>query len=878
MKRVATLLVGLLTLGFTGKAEVAATPAGMASSFIMNKGQWERSVLFLVQKSRMNTWITADGVTYDFYRIHAPSSRTFPPTPHEALETPARKGHVIRFKWANPKARAVGETPLKAYHNYFIGKDPKRWRARVPLFEAVKVKDIFEGVDARFYDDEGMVRYDLIVRPYAAVSNIRLKVEGANEVKVDPHTGDLLIETSLGTIRHQGLRVYQPANGKEVEIAGKFKVNGDVIGFEVGEYDPARPLIIDPLVYSTFIGHSANEAAKDLVVNSAGEAYITGYTESAGYPATVGAYDVSHNGGLDVFVTKLNAAGSSLVFSTFVGGTANEEGTSLVLDGSGDVYVCGWTSSSNFPTINAYDNSYNGDSDVFAFKLKDDGTQLLYSTFIGGTAKDLAWALKVSGSGEAVVTGFTASSNYPTAGSPYDNSHNGGNDVFLTRLNSTGNSLIYSTFLGGSGDDRAFDVVLDGSDNPYVVGYTSSSNFPTTAGAYDQTYGGLYDGFITKFNNTAGSLTYSTFLGGSNADIIWSAALTSTNEIVVTGATLSTNFPTANAFQSNHAGGTADATLTKLNSTGSALQFSTYFGGSGWDESYSVVLDAIGNAYTTGYTTSTNFDVTASGYDQTYNGGNDGFIFRLNHPGNTSAYGSYLGGTQDDELWRGILLGGGDFIVAGYSFSTNYPTVAGSYDVTHNGARDAVVTKLGGPLIPVSLVYFKGSCTNNVVTFHWATASERNTRRFIIEKQLEDKTWQPVAEVAAAGTSTEWKEYFYALPDKQPEGRAYYRLVEEDFDGQRGVFDPIVVTCDETKNDIRVYPNPSAGAFWIASPSNEYTRAHLYDAAGRSWGYAKLPAAGQPVRLMAPHAPAGPYFLVLSGTQGSITIPVTIHK
>ncbi len=859
-------------LGIAASLEAAG---GVSSRFIANKGQWDPSVRFLARKGNMNVWITGDGVTYDLYA----SSYSAAMTPlRRASEAPAGlHGHVIRFKWANPAARAEGIDRLPGCYNYFIGNDPTRWRTSVPLFGEVKAKDVFEGVDARFYDEDGMVRYDLIVRPHASVEAIELEVEGAERLSVDPATGDLLIGTSLGTIRHRGLHIYQPTEQGEQAVAGRFKVKGNRIGFEVAAYDPDRPLIIDPLVYSTFIGHSADEAAKDLTTNAAGEAYITGYTASANYPTTAGAYDVSHNGGLDIFVTKLNSAGSALVFSTFVGGTADEEGTSIVLDGSGNVYVCGWTESTNFPTVNAYDNSHNGGKDAVVLKLNSTGTALSYSTYLGGSAEDFAWAVKIAGTNEAVVTGYTASSNFPTTTGAYDVSHNGNNDAFLTRLAGGGNSLTYSTFLGGSGDDRAFDVVLDGGNNPYVVGYTASTNFPTTTGAYDQSHnGGTYDGFISKLTNTAGGLTYSTFLGGNGADIIWSAALEASGNIVTAGATLSTNFPTVNAYQNTHGGGTADGILSKLNSTGSSLIYSTYFGGSGWDEAYSVVLDAIGTAYATGYTTSTDFDVTTTAYDQTHNGGNDGFIFRLDNTGNTSSYGSYLGGLLDDEIWRGLLLSGGDFLMAGYTFSSDFPTVTGSYDITHNGARDAFVTKLGGPLVPVTLVYFKGTCADRTVSFHWATASERHSHQFIIEKRQANE-WTPVAAVKAAGTSTEWREYFYALPAPQREPAAYYRLVQEDIDGKRTIFDPIAVLCGTSPDDVLVYPNPSDGVFHIVSPSNDYTHVHLYDAAGRSWGYAPLSHLNRPTRLLTSAPPTGRYYLVLSGPHGSTTIPVSIR-
>ncbi len=346
------------------------------------------------------------------------------------------------------------------------------------------------------------------------------------------------------------------------------------------------------LIYSTYLGGNDDvNFGNAIAVDGAGNAYITGYTQSSNFPTTNGALQTTHSndgGKGDAFVTKLNATGSLLIYSTYLGGNFYDNGQAIAVDGSGDAYITGSTGSTNFPTTTgAYQTSY---ASTFITKLNPTGTALIYSTFLGGNSGNVAYGVAVDDSGNAYVTGSTGM-DFPTTTGAFQTSHannaGGGDDAFISKLNPTGTALLYSTFLGGTGEDVGQSVAVDGSGNAYVTGYTSSTKFPVTTGAYETNLGGgNISAFVTKLNAAGTSLIYSTYLAGNGREYGYGIAVDGNGDAYVTGQTSSTNFPiTSGAFQTSHAsdGGADDAFVTKLNPTGTALMYSTYLGGDGED-------------------------------------------------------------------------------------------------------------------------------------------------------------------------------------------------------------------------------------------------------------------------------------------------------
>ncbi|HEX5875671.1 MAG TPA: SBBP repeat-containing protein [Pyrinomonadaceae bacterium] len=387
------------------------------------------------------------------------------------------------------------------------------------------------------------------------------------------------------------------------------------------------------LVYSTFLGGSDEDFGSGITVDSTGNAYVTGTTSSPDFPTTAGAFDTTYNTNRDAFVTKLNATGSALIYSTFLGGFESDGGNDIEVDPSGNAYVAGNTLSSSFPTTpGAFDTTHNVNEvfDVFVTKLNAGGSALIYSTFLGGTNGALAPGIDLDTSGSIYVTGFTTSADFPTTVGAFDTTHNGSSDVFVTKLNATASALIYSTFLGGSGTDTSGHIVIDTSGNAYVGGDTSSPNFPTTVGAFDTTYNGNFDAFVTKLNPSGSApLVYSTFLGGTGQDHSSGIAVDISGSAYITGITLSADFPTVDAVDATY-NGNIDAFVTKLNPSGSASHvYSTFLGGSEDDSGLGITVDVFGSAYVTGSTTSTNFPTTTGAFDTTHNGGSDAFVTKL---------------------------------------------------------------------------------------------------------------------------------------------------------------------------------------------------------------------------------------------------------
>ena len=387
------------------------------------------------------------------------------------------------------------------------------------------------------------------------------------------------------------------------------------------------------MLWSTFLGGSGDDYVRALELDSTGAVNLVGATDSTTFPTTSGAYATTHNGAYDAFVTRLDGTGSSLLWSTFLGGNANETAYALALDPSGAVAVAGNTWSTTFPTTSgAYDTTYNGpSSDIFVTLFDATGGSLLWSTFLGGSDWEGAYALALGPSGAVTVAGETGSSTFPTTSGAFDTTYNGGfRDVFVTRLDATGSSLMWSTFLGGSDSEIASSLALDNSGAVNVAGDTQSSAFPITPGAFDTTYnGGLRDAFVTRLDATGSSLLWSTFLGGSASDGASSVALDISGAVTVAGDTQSSAFPTTPAAYSTTHNGVLDAFVARLDGTGSSLLWSTFLGGSGVDRAYALALDPSGAVTVAGETESSSFPTTPGAYDTTFNGVRDAFVARL---------------------------------------------------------------------------------------------------------------------------------------------------------------------------------------------------------------------------------------------------------
>jgi hypothetical protein len=408
--------------------------------------------------------------------------------------------------------------------------------------------------------------------------------------------------------------------------------NGGLLDLFVSKLNPQGA----SLLYSTYIGGLNWDSGRGIEIDSSGNAYILGRTNSSDFSTTQGAFDTSYNdqsNDYDVFVLKLNQTGSKLLYSTFVGGSLYDNGADICIDDNGNAYVAGGTQSSNFPTTpGAYSTTHMGFDEPFVFKLNSNGSKLIYSTFIGGRNGDQAHCIAIDNDGNAYVSGETRSNDFPNSTNAFDRSFNGAIDVFVLKLSQGGSALIYSTYVGGNANDWAFDIAVSSNDTAFVTGYTASTNFPVTPGAYDTTFNGgevVGDVFVINLNVNGSALIFSTYIGGNNWDLGNGIKLNSFNEIYLTGWTNSTNFPaTADAY-CNSSNGSRDIFVCILTANGSSLLYSTYLGGNSYEHGYGICLDSKNDIYVTGDSSSINFPTTTGAFNRTLNGPRDAILSKL---------------------------------------------------------------------------------------------------------------------------------------------------------------------------------------------------------------------------------------------------------
>lgn len=559
----------------------------------------------------------------------------------------------VGFAGANPSAEAVGLEQLPGNTNYFRGPDPSKWFTDIPNYARVSYQNIYSGIDLVYYGtNQRQLEYDFIVTPGADPGVIELTIQGAREMTIDAQ-GNLLLPTEGGEVTLKTPVVYQETDGLRQEVAAQYQLLGDNrVGITVGVYDATRPLVIDPVLsYSTYLGGSGDDSGYGIAVDDSGNAYVTGVTSSMNFP-TVNAFQVSRNGPTDAFITKINSTGSGLVYSTYLGGMGPDEGQGIAVDASGNAYITG----------TAY-----------------------YSAM------------------------------FPTTAGAFQTMPQGQLDGFVTKLNATGNGLVYSTFLGGMAFDNAYAIAVDSAGSAFVTGPTQSSNFPVTAGAYQTKYAAFYDAFVVKFNSSGSGLVYGTFLGGAGNESGRGIAVDGSGIGYIVGETSSTNFPTLGAIQGTFGGG-QDAFITQLSASGSALSNSTYLGGTAADYGSGIALDSSGNIFVTGHTASTDFP-TLNPQQATLGGGTDAFVAKLLAGGSALAFSTYLGGTGNDD-GRAIAADSyGSAFVIGSTSSTNFPVTADAYQSTLAGGtgNDGFLTRVRPDGSLTYGTFFGGNGTDDLV-------------------------------------------------------------------------------------------------------------------------------------------------------------------
>jgi len=619
-------------------AVCAAFDAGNGC-FIENQGQWDDQVLYYACLDGAGIWLTEDAVILQ-YSVEASSCLV-----------------TSTLSAVSSECRVSGLQELPHSTNYFLGDSRENWVTGVPGYREVLYENIYPNIDmvARF--DANCFSCDFTVNPGGDPSDIRISHDDS----------ELIIPVSSG---------------------------GFIIPSAVSTEDTAQQNMASPdMEYSTYFGGTAEDRSYSMGVDITGAVYVTGRTSSADYPVQDPFQAGFGGGSWDVFVTKLSPDGSQLVYSTFIGGSGAENGYGVKVDSEGCAYVTGPTESADFPLANPLQGSLQGTSDAFLLKLSPAGDSLIYSTYVGGTGTERGRDIAVDQQGRAHLIGNTSSADFPVV-NPYQSVYGGGiQDAFILRVSSSGDQIDYSSYLGGSSEDLGEGVHVDPDGYAYITGETSSSDFPVSS-AYQSVYGGGdSDGFLAKFTPAGTQVSYSTYLGGSGED--WSSNVAGDpSGISITGFTSSSDFPVENAYQGSLSG-TGSAFVTKFSSSGSTLEFSTYFGGTGSDQGRDIAVDPFGGIHVTGYTSSADFPVL-NAYQDTYAGGaNDCFVLKLHPDGQQLDYSTYLGGSDNDSS-RGIIVdsSGGTYVTGGIA-STDFPVINAYQAAFAGGFTDYFIAKLG---------------------------------------------------------------------------------------------------------------------------------------------------------------------------------------
>jgi hypothetical protein len=691
MKFKSLILFALLS-AIPAYAETPAANYGrIPLTFEANQGQMDNRVKFLSRGPGYGLFLTKDGAV---------------------LRLLGKQTATVQMKLVGgvPPSDIRGIDPAPGKVNYLTG-DPRRWHGDIATYSRVRYTAVYPGIDLVYYGTQRQLEYDFTVAPGARPETIRLRFDGVQKIEIDSQ-GDLVLKTSAGEVRQPKPVIYQEIGGERKRIDGSYVLRDrSSVGFQIARYDASRPLIIDPvLVYSTYFGGSGTgpDQANAIVVDAQGYAYITGVTSSDGI-VLINPYQNANRGLTDGFVLKVDPTGTVVMYSTYFGGTGNDEGHGIAIDAAGNAYVTGLTSSTNFPTTgNAVQRTKGPNQEGYLLKLNPAGNDVAYGTYLGGNGDDRGMAVALDAAGGIYVTGLTGSTDFAVLGG-YQNSFQGGlADVFVTKLTAAG-TVAYSTYVGGRGNDQAYSIAVDAAGAAYVTGFTTSGNvvinpftgelqrfdraFPLVNAFQGDFAGGSDDAFVLKLAPSGNSLAYSTYIGGNSSDIATRVAVNGEGNACITGYTNSEFFPGLNQLQFVLNGG-YDAFITCMTADGRTVLLSTFFGGESNDSGTGIAFDPAGMLYVAGYTDSILF-TAQNALQGRWNGQRDGWVLKYNLQNLSLLYSTFLGGSAIDAITGLSVDAVGNAYVAGLTTSTDLP-LAFPFQPANSGGLDAFIAKING--------------------------------------------------------------------------------------------------------------------------------------------------------------------------------------
>jgi hypothetical protein len=721
--------------GTSAAARVQSNYGNLPVTFEANHGQTDPQVRFVSRGPGYRSFLMSDGIVLSLRAKEVVATQA---TNAVAAGPSQRSTLVFRLLGTAPNPTVIGEVQQLGRVNYFVGNDSAKWQRNVPTYAQVRYKNIYPGIDLLYYGNHRQLEYDFAVAAGADPGQIQFEISGASQIHVDTD-GTLVLTIGSGEVYFQPPIVYQESNGQRVAVNGGYVVDDPThVSFQVAQYDPSKPLVIDPvLVYSTYLGGSGDDQPGGIAVDTTGNVYVAGSTDSTDFPLTTpGSLPA---GNTHVFVAKLDATGSNLIYADYLGGSNEDYGYAVALDAANNVYVTGSTASSDFPMVNPFQGTYPGSFNAFLTKISPDGSSLLYSSYFGGNGSDVPSNVAVDGTGDMVIAGYTSSTNLPVANA-YQATMSAnlggmyGNYGFLTKFNPSGSSLTYSTYFGGSSNvpfncggspcwpqpaSSIAAMQLDAAGNAYVTGTTNTYDFPITPGVYlatDSIQMNGSVGFVSKFSG-AGSLQYSTYFyeaSGLLTDIT-GIAVDGSGSAYITGVALSDGtFPitsTSICDPSVYGWACNYAFVTKFDAAGATLLYSTFLGPNNNANPQAIALDSANDAYVLAFTGSGSFS-TVNGIEN-YSSGNDVLLVEIDAAASTELFATYLGGSEDEQpAPAGIVVdGSGDIYVTGTTDSTDFPVTQSVFQSVFGGSTDAFIVKIGAEsapavsLSPASLQY-----------------------------------------------------------------------------------------------------------------------------------------------------------------------------
>ncbi|MGA2029387.1 MAG: SBBP repeat-containing protein [Verrucomicrobiota bacterium] len=740
-------ILAFTLMALTASAQTVMPLTSSPLYFEAHRGQANGSVQFMARGHGYQFLISPTEAQLVLRKV---TPATLPmPFRRTKLTSPGRISTCVlqmQLVGANAQAQVSGEEELAGKINYFIGSDSSQWQTDVPIFAKTCVEQLYPGVNLVYYGNQQRLEYDFTVAPKADFRKIAIHFDGVDKISIDTQ-GELILKLGSDEIHQLAPEIYQMQGGSRKEVSGGYRLlDARTMVFAIDKYNHDLPLIIDPILsYSTYLGGNGSDTGFAVKVDTNGFIYVAGETLSTQLPVTPGAFQKKFGGGSltgDAFIAKFDNTGSNLVYFTYLGGSADDGALDMAIDSSGDAYLTGFTQSPNFPVFHGIFTNISGPfdgpagayrADGFVTELNTNGSALIYSTYLGGNNNDAAYGIAVDSSNNTYVTGYTTSTNFPTTNA-VQTYLAGTQNAFVTKFAPSGTAVIYSTYLGGTNADTGEGIAADALGNAYVTGYTDSTNFPAT-NAFQGLLNGItniavpppYDAFVTKFN-ASGSLSYSTFLGGTNSDFGLRIAVDVSGNVYVVGTSQSPDYPdTANnviGLSNGVTNNTAslifvyNAFLTKLDFTGTNLIYSAVFGGTNTDVAEDVAIDPAGNAFVIGSTTATNFPTfNTSGFlSPTNSGGTNVFVIAFNADCSALLYSAYLGGSGAD-LGYGIAVDtAGNAYITGQASSVNFPTL-NAFQTSLNGGSDSFLAKIL-PALPSPVLTITLSDTNNL-TISW---------------------------------------------------------------------------------------------------------------------------------------------------------------